>query len=227
MKKAGLVVLLLAVVLVSVPALAQPPAQLAARVQKRYQTINAIEADYKRDSRFKAAGSLSRRNVKGSGRLIWARPSSLRLEQTKPRKETIVADGKEVWWARLDRKRADHYPSEAFTAGLKPLLDAMGGLASLDAAFNLEPVAKAELPAAEGVQALALAPKRSRADLKRLVIWFDAQTFLLKGFRIVSLVGDITEYQLENIKVNPDLAKDTFSYRPPDDFQVRTHRMPQ
>ena len=227
MKATGLMVSLLVSVLICGQAMAQAPYELAAKVQKRYQAINAIKADYQRDSRFKAAGSLARRAVKGSGLLIWARPSNLRLDQETPRRETIVAGGGEVWWARPDSKRADHYPAEAFTAGLKPLLDALGGLASLDEAFNLEPVAKADLPAGEGILALALSPKQKRADLKHLLIWFDAETLLLKGFRIVSLVGDVTEYRLDNIRVNPELAKDVFTYQPPKDFQVRTHRMPQ
>lgn len=210
--------------LAAVPAVAAaPPAELAARVQQRYQTIHSLRADYLRLSRFVAGGGQSARQVRASGRLVWQRPLSLRMEQDKPRRELVVTTPQGVWWARPQRRRADLYPLKQFTTGLQSLLDALGGLAKVDQAFHLVKPTPADLPPDSGL-VLVLSPKERRADLKRLVVWFDAQKLTLKGFRIVSLVGDVTEYHLHDLKVNPELPAGTFRYTPPPDFKVRDHR---
>jgi len=199
------------------------PATLAAQVQKRYQKVQALSADYTRTSRFVAGGGQSAREVEAVGRLFWQRPVSLRMDQSEPRAEQVVTTPQGVWWIRPQRNRADLYPMEQFTTGLKPLLDALGGLAKVEEDFKLEQATPEETAAAEG-PLLVLGPKAKRVDLKRLVVWFDAKELLLKGFRITSLVGDVTEYRLSNLAVNPALPAQTFQYTPPTGLQVRDHR---
>lgn len=202
----------------------EPASGLAAAIQKRYRGIESLKADYRRLSRFVAAGALSRREVRASGRLYWARPARLRLEQDTPRRELIVAGEHQVWWVRPSRKRADLYPVEQFTSGLKPLLEVLGGLASLERSFRLLPPTPQEQAFLPGCRVLALAPKVARADLKRLVIWVDAGDLVLRGFRIVNIVGDLTQYRLENVQVNPSLSPDLFTYQPPEGYRVREQR---
>lgn len=204
---------------------AQDPAALAASVQKRYKKIQSIRAAYHRTSRFVAAGDQKRQMVKGQGVLIWARPVSLRLEQEKPRPELVVVGTEVVWWVRLNRRRADIYPPEQFTSGLRPLLDALGGLARLDKSFDLASPGPSEEKLGQGGPVLVLTPRQKRMDLKRLVIWFEPGELVLKGFRTISLVGDVTQYDLENVEINPNLPPETFTYQPPADFRVIDHRI--
>jgi outer membrane lipoprotein carrier protein len=203
---------------------AQPEAAaLAAKVQKRYQAVQSLSAYYTRASRFVAGGGQSARQVKAQGRLFWRRPVSLRMDQAEPNAEKVVTTSQGVWWARPERKRADLYPLEQFTTGLQSLLDVLGGLAKVDQAFNLETPKPEETALADG-PVLVLSPKVKRIDLKRLVVWFDGKDMLLKGFRMQSLVGDVTEYRLRNMLINPNMPADTFTYKPPAGFKVRDHR---
>ena len=71
---------------------------------------------------------------------------------------------------------------------------------------------------------LALEPKQTRADVSRLVLFFDSESLLIKGFRIVNLVGDITDYRFESVEVNPKLPPWTFNYNPPADYAIIDHR---
>lgn len=206
------------------PAMAETPAELAARVQARNKSINTLDADYTRISRFVAMGEQSGRQVKAAGRLFWRRPQLLRLEQDAPRKQLVIADLKTVWWVRADRKRADLYPIEQFTTGLKSLMDAIGGLASLEETFTVAAASPDETKAAEGAPVLALIPKVKRADLARLVVWFEPETLVVKGFRMVSLVGDVTGYRLRQVKVNQPVPDGAFKYTPPAGFRVTDHR---
>ncbi len=200
-------------------------AALAAKVQARYQHITSLAAVYHRKSTFVATGNDSERTVEGEGRLLWARPTSLRLEQDEPRKELIVTQQGSVWWVRPQRGRADVYPLDRFTSGLRSLMDALGGLARVDESFTVEAAAEEDrTPASAGQNILVLKPKEKRADLKRLVLWFNPDDMVLQGFRIISLIGDVTEYRLEQVQVNPSLSADSFSYQAPPDYKLTDHR---
>jgi outer membrane lipoprotein carrier protein len=202
-------------------------AALAAKVQARYQQITSLAALYQRKSIFVAAGNDSERTVEGEGRLLWARPTSLRLEQDEPRKELIVTQQGSVWWVRPQRGRADVYPLDRFTSGLRSLMDALGGLARVDESFTVEPATEEDrTPDSAGQNILVLKPKEKRADLKRLVLWFSPEETVLQGFRIISLIGDVTEYRLQQVRVNPPLAADSFSYTAPPDYKLTDHRPP-
>lgn len=200
-------------------------AALAAKVQARYQQIHNLSAAYHRKSLFVAAGNDSERTVEGQGSLLWARPTSLRLEQEEPRKELIVTQQGSVWWVRPQRGRADVYPLDRFTTGLRSLMDALGGLARVDESFTVEPPGDEDRPASAVAQnVLVLKPKEKRADLKRLVLWFSPEDMVLQGFRLVSLIGDITEYRLQEVRVNVGLAADSFVYQAPSDYKLTDHR---
>lgn len=200
-------------------------AALAAKVQARYQQINNLSAAYHRKSLFVAAGNDSERTVEGQGHLLWARPTSLRLEQDEPRKELIVTQQGSVWWVRPQRGRADVYPLDRFTSGLRSLMDALGGLARVDESFTVESPTDEDRPAsALGQNILVLKPKERRADLKRLVLWFSPEDMVLQGFRLISLIGDITEYRLQEVRVNVSLATDSFAYQAPPDYKLTDHR---
>jgi outer membrane lipoprotein-sorting protein len=210
----------------SVPSQAQATA-LAAKVQARYQQVTGLAADYQRRSVFVATGQDIERTVEAGGHLLWSRPLSLRLDQAEPRRDLIVAQNAQVWWVRSERGRADLYPLDRFTGGLRSLLDALGGLVRVDEAFVVEPPAPGEVLDGEEVLALALKPKESRADIKRLVLWFDGRDLLIKGFRIISFIGDVTEYRLAQVQANPQLGADAFAYVPPADYKVTDHRFNQ
>jgi outer membrane lipoprotein-sorting protein len=206
---------------------AQPaPPELAKRVQERYRAVESLSASYTRLSRFAAAGHPSAREVRASGRLYWARPLSLRIEQASPRQEQIITAEQGVWWVRPERLRADLYPVEQFTSGLRSLLDALNGLAEVDKSFDLGAPTAADRALAPAGWVLVLAPRERRVDLKRLVVWFDPADLVLRGFRLETLVGDVTEYRLSEVKVNPPLPEGLFGYDPPPDFRVRDHRRP-
>ena len=206
--------------------LPESPALLAQRVQERYRGVQSLAAEYQRASSFVSLGNQSGgRQVVGSGRLIWARPLKLRLEQRTPREELIIAGGGAAWWVRSQRRQADLYPLDQFTSGLTSLLDALGGLASLETDYKVREASVRETQAApKGSALLALEPRHRRADLKELVLIFGKEDLLLRGFVIYNLVGDRTAYSFSKLKVNPAIDPAMFAYEPPVDYRVVDHR---
>ncbi|MCB2227415.1 MAG: outer membrane lipoprotein carrier protein LolA [Desulfarculaceae bacterium] len=223
-KTSFLVFLVFLFALAAAPAMADETSDLAARIQKRYQAIDSLAATYTRTSRFVSLGAQSGRDVQGTGSLVWARPLKLRLEQATPRHELIITGKGMAWWVRPERKRADLYPLNRFTGGLTSLLDALGGLARLDQDFKVavaSPARASSIPA--GSLVVSLTPKVARADLKELVLWFQPEDLLLRGFAIYNLVGDVTLYQLDKVEINVNPPASDFAFEPPVDYRVANH----
>ncbi|MCF8040516.1 MAG: outer membrane lipoprotein carrier protein LolA [Desulfarculaceae bacterium] len=204
----------------------EPPSLLAQRVQERYRQVKSLSADYQRASSFVSLGAQGGgRKVTGSGRLAWARPLKLRLEQDTPRRELIITGGAAAWWVRPQRRQADLYPLSQFTSGLTSLLDALGGLDSLEKDYKVLEASDKEMAAApKGSVLLALEPRNRRADLKELVLVFAKEGLALRGFVIYNLVGDRTAYSFSNLKINPATTPEMFAYEPPVDFRMVDHR---
>jgi outer membrane lipoprotein-sorting protein len=214
----------LGLMMLAVPAMAETPEETAARIQKHYKDIEAISANYTRQSSFAASGSIFKSKVAGGGWIAFAKPYSLRLDQREPRPELIVTTSQGIWWVREERKQAEIYPSEQFSTNLRPVWDSLGGLGSITDTFNLTTPTDEEIELEPDSIVLALEPKKARADLSRLVILFDSDTLLVIGFRIVNLIGDVTDYRFSNVEVNPKLPPWTFNYTPPSDFAILDHR---
>lgn len=206
---------------------ADPAQELSAKVQERYGQIKAISADYTRTSHFQGLAGEAPRVTEAVGRLDYLRPLSLKLDQLRPKPETVLADGKVVWWTRQNRERADVYPLSDFTSGLNSLLSALSGLSNLEAEFELIPANPAEAEYMEKNPGLVLKPRKSMGDLARLAVWFDESGLLLKGFASTNLLGDVTIWRFENMQPNPEFASDYFSYSPPEGWRIVDHRPKQ
>jgi outer membrane lipoprotein carrier protein len=215
---------LLAGAAASPPLASQDFLALASRVQDNSARIKSLEAEFIRQSDYAAVGTDGARQVRGSGRLFWASPLNLRLEQHTPSREIVVADGASVWWIRPERKRADVYLLDRFTANLTSLLEVLGGLASVNEKFFVEQPLPEELSQAPDELTLALRPQEARADLNRLILWLDAASLRLNGFKFSNVVGDTTMYRLSQVKINPALPAGAFTYTPPGDYRVNDQR---
>ena len=199
---------------------------MAQRVQTRYRQVKSLSADYQRASSFVSLGAQSGgRQVVGSGRLTWARPLKLRLEQDTPRRSLSSPAGTLPGGVRPQRKQADLYPLSQFTSGLTSLLDALGGLDSLEKDYKVQEASVKDAAAApQGSVLLALEPRHRRADLKDLVLVFAKDGLDLRGFVIYNLVGDRTAYSFSNLKINPATTPEMFAYEPPVDYRMVDHR---
>lgn len=198
--------------------------QLAAAVEQRAVNTSNLQAEFIRHSGYVAIGNDGASQVLATGRLYWAEPVSLRLEQETPSQELIVADGKSVWWVRPERSRADVYPIGDFTASLRSLLDVLGGLSGISKDFDVIASTDEDQSDQPGEVTLVLKPKQPRTELSRLVLWLDRESLIPQGFRFSNLVGDTTQYRFTKIEVNQSLSKDLFRYQPPADYRVNDQR---
>ena len=216
----------LALAVLSVPAgvlMAAPmmtPEKIMAGLAGRYRGLTGLSAAYTRvaatpgNEKVFQGGS----SQVATGVLSWSKPDKLMLEQNSPKPETLVTDGRTVWWHLPAEKLVYRYRDIDVAGQLKPLMSFLGGLDSLNADFLVSPAAaESARPRQHG---LALIPKRgAEGGVDRLIVWCD-ENFSLTGFRLASVTGETTDFYLTGLNENPRLDNSRFSFRIPRGTEV-------
>jgi len=194
--------------------------QILNGLSSKYRNIHGLQATYSRmastpttDQIFKTGSSQV-----ATGMLYWERPDKLLLDQASPDKETMVTDGRTVWWHIPSERLVYRYSNIDVAGQLKPLMSFLGGLNSLNADFNvsLAPLDKAR----PGQHGLILLPKGGPdAGVERLTVWCD-NNFVLTGFSMTAITGEVTDFYLTGFTENPNLARSLFSFKVPKGVQV-------
>ncbi|MBU2552752.1 MAG: outer membrane lipoprotein carrier protein LolA [Proteobacteria bacterium] len=195
---------------------------LLSAVQKKYAGVKTLTADYERTT---STGSLdgvfkTRTTQTASGFLLFKKPAKLILNQGQPRTEKMVTDGRTVWWFIPEEHLVYRYPQVDVYGQLKPLLDFLNGLGSLEGRFEVKIT-----PAGPGE------PKLHQLDLKRLeqgqgqgptgiTVWLAPEDLTLVRFRMTSLMGETTDFSLSNVRLDQSLDDDIFVFRIPAGVQV-------
>jgi outer membrane lipoprotein carrier protein len=206
----------LALVLVSNAALdaqtAQPDAaDLAQRLQARYQTVHDFTANFTQTYQ----GVLLRQKRTESGTLAIKKPNRLRFEYTQPEKKTFVSNGV-VFRSYIPADKLateDPLPKDNEQSTALLFLAGRG---------NLVRDFQASLPASQpaGEWHLLLTPKAKQADFQTLTLIVDRASLALRGFTTVDDQGTST-IRLSNLKENTGVKDDVFAYEFPKGVQIR------
>jgi len=193
------------------PAVKDPAAAIALRVQRHYERIQDFSARFAQTSTYPTFG-----NVKNAtGKVFLKKPVLLRWQYDDGR--LIVIDGKELWnWNPEDKEAqvkrgfgADQVPSEfAFLFGKGKLLDR----------FTVRSVARpGDLPPGEAIE---LVPRKPSADVQRLLFVVDKRGQVLASV-LTNGQGDVNQLVFTEVKVNSGLSDSLFRFDPPKDAHVQ------
>ena len=68
------------------------------KLKERFGAIKTLKADYTRDLLPKVSSAMPSASMKAEGRLTFASPNKLRLDQSQPRAEQLISNGEKAWW---------------------------------------------------------------------------------------------------------------------------------
>ena len=213
-------VLLLVVGAVPLPARAITPDEIVAEIQKKYAELTTLSADYTRVTRTPAMEGVfqSSSEQTASGFLRFKKQAKLSLNQGKPDTELMVTDGKTVWWYIPEDNLVHVYDNVTVYEELKPLLDFLNGLSGLEGKFSIKVVPAGTVN--EFNHRLDLHRLHEGSGPADLTVWFKPQTYDLAGFRLTSLTGEATDFNLSNLVLNPELEDSLFIFRIPPGTEV-------
>jgi len=208
-----------AIVLAGVPgatavtARAETPAVLLRCVQARYGSLRDLTATFSQESRVASLGRTRNR----AGRLFFQAPGRLRWEYDGPEPQLIVADGKQLWFHRPERRQVVVQPMDAAFTRQTPLLFLLGR-GDFAAEFTWE---ERELaPGAGGLASIVLRPRIEAPDLSRLVLEVAAGECRLAGTIVEDAFGNVTHLVFSGERTNTGLDAGVFNFSPPKGTQV-------
>jgi len=195
----------------------QPSPELLERVNDHYRTMESFEADYKQIAESPTMGGPQAIVFKdvSYGKMFFKKPDMIRLDQTKPREETLVSDGKVSWWSIPDEKKAYKYTPQSQSGALKALVDIFSGKGTLSESFRV-----LLLDEKDGAIMLRLNPNVSGSDFEYIDVTLDAKSLKLMALDLAYLMGQKTNFTFENVKEGVDLASDYFSFVPPKGTEI-------
>ena len=189
---------------------APPAGDLAARLQKRYETIRDFTADFTQTYR----GLLLRQAATERGTVQLKKPNRVRFTYDVPERKVFVSDGVLFRSYYPEERAGSEYPlpkeDEAPTALLF-----LAGRGNLVRDFTASTAAGA--PAGEWH--LGLLPKSRQADFDTLTLFVDARTLALLGFVTTDDQGTNT-IRFSHLKENTGLSDRAFEFTFPKGTEI-------
>jgi chaperone LolA len=214
-RQSTLFVALALVALVTVPraARAESPGALLRCVQGRYGSMRSLAATFDQESR---VASLGRPRTR-AGRLFFQPPGRMRWEYDPPDAQLIVADGRQLWLYRPDRRQAVVQPMDAALTRQTPFLFLLGR-GDFASEFTWE---ERDLAVGSGgAVAVALRPRVESADLARLTLEIVPGECRLSGTLVEDAYGNRTRLVFAAERADAALDPGLFRFAPPEGTEV-------
>ena len=189
------------------------PAALLHCVQARYGALRDLSAAFTQESR---VASLGRTRSRG-GRLFFQAPGRMRWEYDGPDPQLIVADGKQLWFHRPERRQVVVQPMDAAFTRQTPLLFLLGR-GDFAAEFTWDEHELA--PGAGGLTSIALRPRVEAPDLSRLVLEVEGGECRLAGTIVEDAFGNVTHLVFSGERTDTGLAAGMFQFSPPKGTEI-------
>jgi chaperone LolA len=209
-RRSTLCVALTLVALVAFPrvAAAESPGALLRCVQARYGALRDLSATFVQESR---VASLGRPRAR-AGRLFLQPPGRMRWEYDPPDAQLIVADGRQLWLYRPERRQAVVQPMDAALSRQTPFLFLLGkGDFASEFAWD-----ERDLPrGSAGAVAVTLRPRVESADLAGLTLEIVPGECRLAATVVEDAYGNRTRLGFSAERADAGLDPGLFRFAPP------------
>lgn len=178
------------------------------QLKKFYDQNHSIIADFKQNS-YDTQGKLMQNS---SGKMAIKRPGLFRWDYAEPFEQQIIADGKDIWVYDKDLDQVS-VRGQKEALGATPSSVLMEGYKVVEEQFNLEDHGEIN-----GYNIVMLKPKKEECEYKLIVIAFFEQKLTI--MEIEDRFGQKTTFRFVNIKGNPELPEDYFTFVVPEGVDV-------
>lgn len=196
------------------PAEVRPPAaDIAAALQRRYDTIKDFTADFTQTYE----GGVLRRKESKSGVVYIKKPGMMRWEYEKPQKQLFVSDGKTLYMYFP----ADKQVMKSRVVGQEEATSAVLFLMGKGDVTRDFSVRYADSTASD-VYVLRLDPKQRQQDYDWLQVAVDKETLQIRALTAGDAQGGRSTFTFSNFKENTGLSDKIFQFSIPRGTEVIT-----
>ncbi|MEK7773016.1 MAG: outer membrane lipoprotein chaperone LolA [Deltaproteobacteria bacterium] len=173
-------------------------------LQKKYDSITSLSADFTQEFSSKAA----KKTLTSEGRVFFKKPGRMRWIYSGPTKDEIVSNGRTVWVYQPDLNQVMERPADAASSSIAT--DFLAGVGKIKKQFEIS-------IAEEGKDSyrLELIPKEANLNIKRIFLDVDKATFLVVRTAIDDSFGNETRVSFRNIKTGTAQQDSFFEFKPP------------
>jgi outer membrane lipoprotein-sorting protein len=189
---------------------------LVDRVKLEQKKMKTLEARFvqRQESSMLAAPEES------TGTFSYAAPDRVRWEYVTPNPISVVIDGEQMTTWYRDLKRAEKLKVGRYSAQVFKYLGASGSMQTLLDYFTVT----LRMPGKKGdPYQMDMNPryKRIAKRMKAMTLWIDDDRYLPVRVKVVDGDGDVTEYELRDLKVNAQIPESRFDLQIPAGVETR------
>jgi outer membrane lipoprotein carrier protein len=186
-------------------------ADVADKVQSKYETVSSLEAEVEQIQTTAATGQEEER----TGRIYYKEPELVRWVTESPEKEVLIVGPEVVWDYFPEESTAYKYPVQEILSS-KTMIRFISGKANLKEDFKIERQGRED-----GLLKLKLVPEKPELNLVLAYIWVSDKDWLVKRVLVVDYWGNGNELRLSGIEINHDLDDELFEFSAPEDVLIQ------
>jgi len=186
-------------------------------IQKNYGRLSGLSVPYSREVITRSMSMLGEqaRGDMASGTIYFKHPYLLRLEQEKPKAETIIANNDTLWWYIPDKKCAYRYPAKNFGKELQLLSNIFRGLSQVENSFQV--LLKDQNKS--GKYKIELIPDPPWQEISKINLTV-TKKYEIQTVRIHNLLGSITVFKLGDFTEKEGFEKGFFQFIVPEGVRL-------
>ena len=183
------------------------------KLEQAYESLKDMQAVFQQETRSGAIAVVQQ----AAGRVYFKKGGKMLWHYETPEEQLIVLDGKTLWIYQPAEKQAmknnfsiipQHIVADLFR-GKMDVLDK----------FTVTPVPHGANDTSDLV-VLELVPIESDPTVRKLVLWLDPTSYLVRKTLLTDGFGNLTELTFQEIKVDQGLTDSVFTFTPPSDVDV-------
>jgi len=186
-------------------------------IQKNYGSLSGLSVPYSREVITRSMSMLGEqaRGDMASGIIYFKHPYLLRLEQEKPKAETIISNNDTLWWYIPDKKCVYRYPAKNFGKELQLLSNIFRGLSQVENSFQVLLKDQNE----SGKYKIELIPDPPWQEISKINLTV-TEKYEIQTVRIHNLLGSITVFKLGDFTEKEGFEKGFFQFIVPEGIRL-------
>ena len=193
---------------------AETPVEVMNRVQAQYDKTAAFQARFQQESLLKAM----QQTDSAAGWMYFSKPSRMKwlYEMPASQKKEVVCDGRLVWmYMPQDNLVMVYKVDQVLRSDL--VMRFFSGIGQFQKDFT---ISWKRPPKVGEPLVIDLFPKKEQAELKRLTLTINPQTYLVDRLEFSNALGEETRFAFSQMKLDVKLGTDFFTFKPPPGVQV-------
>ena len=186
------------------------------KIQKKYDSISDFHAQFVQEAEVKALKTVQ----KAYGEVWFKKPGKMRWNYYKPTKDTIVSDGKTLWYYNQEEKQAMESSLDRLS-GDSSSTTLLSGLGKIKELYNVNLITDKALNQKNSyLLELTSKDQKDSDSNNRVIINVNKNTTLVDIIYLYDPFGNQTKITLDNLEINKKISDKNFKFKPPKGTEI-------